>query len=260
MTHIYLFDIDGTLYSNKYHEIDPELLQEFQILHDRGDKIYLVSSRSPYEMRHLPLSFLQFPFNGLVLEGGAASYDQDKGLIDARLIPNEDVKAVRNYCRDNELLWRYSGPDGNFFNSEEDPAVRTHWRKLYMTTPMVKPWIGDDVCNILIWTKDEKQQHEIRELLPESSLVFYSSCVEIRAKGVSKEDVLERIRKNNEPCRIFSFGDGMNDIEMLKRADHGVAVGNACDAVKAAADEVIDPVWDNGVTKWLKLQRQRANI
>lgn len=84
--------------------------------------------------------------------------------------------------------------------------------------------------------------------------------MEIRAKGVSKEDVLERIRKNNEPCRIFSFGDGMNDIEMLKRADHGVAVGNACDAVKAAADEVIDPVWDNGVTKWLKLQRQRANI
>ncbi|UNT92828.1 HAD family hydrolase [Allobaculum sp. Allo2] len=99
MKHVYLFDIDGTLYNNKFHEIDSHLTEEFQYLVDQGDLIYLVSSRSPYEMAHLPAEFIRFPFSGMILEGGAAIYDENKQLVDARLIRNSDVKTIRNFCR-----------------------------------------------------------------------------------------------------------------------------------------------------------------
>ena len=36
----------------------------------------------------------------------------------------------------------------------------------------------------------------------------------------------------------MAFGDGENDISMLNAAGTGVAMGNASDHVKAAADEV----------------------
>ena len=36
----------------------------------------------------------------------------------------------------------------------------------------------------------------------------------------------------------MAFGDGENDISMLKAAGIGIAMGNASDQVKAAADEV----------------------
>ena len=36
----------------------------------------------------------------------------------------------------------------------------------------------------------------------------------------------------------MAFGDGENDLEMIQFAGHGVAMGNACDALKDAADEV----------------------
>lgn len=258
MKDIFLFDIDGTLYSHRFHEIDSGLLDELQALREEGSEMFLVSSRSPYEMVHLPGHFMEFPFNGMVLEGGAAIYDENKRLIDARLISNDNVKAIRNFCEEHQLLWRYSGPDGNYFNTKEPVNVHTHWRQLYLVTPEVKPWKGDDVCNIIIWTDSDRIRQGIRELLPESSMVVYPKCVEIRSKDVSKEAVVGRLRDRHPGCQIYAFGDGMNDIEMLKLADYGLATANAADPVKEAADEVIGSVHDNGVSSWLKARRMRA--
>ena len=49
----------------------------------------------------------------------------------------------------------------------------------------------------------------------------------------------------------MAFGDGGNDIAMLKHAGVGVAMGNASDEVKACADMVTDSVDDDGVAKAL---------
>jgi hydroxymethylpyrimidine pyrophosphatase-like HAD family hydrolase len=44
----------------------------------------------------------------------------------------------------------------------------------------------------------------------------------------------------------LAFGDGSNDIEMLRWAGRGVAMGNASDEVKAAADDVTKTIDDGG--------------
>ena len=45
----------------------------------------------------------------------------------------------------------------------------------------------------------------------------------------------------------MAFGDGGNDISIIRRAGTGVAMGNAGDNVKAAADYVTTSVDDDGV-------------
>ena len=50
----------------------------------------------------------------------------------------------------------------------------------------------------------------------------------------------------------MAFGDGENDMEMLRYVGIGVAMGNASDAVKAAADYVTDTVDDDGIEKALR--------
>ena len=51
---------------------------------------------------------------------------------------------------------------------------------------------------------------------------------------------------------IMAFGDAENDIEMLQYAQIGVAMGNADDEVKEAADYVTDMVDSDGIYKALK--------
>ena len=47
--------------------------------------------------------------------------------------------------------------------------------------------------------------------------------------------------------RIRVLGDGPNDLEMLQYAGTGVAMGNAMEALKAAADLVTDDVNRDGL-------------
>ena len=51
---------------------------------------------------------------------------------------------------------------------------------------------------------------------------------------------------------VMAFGDGNNDIDMLKHVGVGVAMGNANDLVKAASDFVTDTINDDGIFKALK--------
>lgn len=75
--------------------------------------------------------------------------------------------------------------------------------------------------------------------------------LEVFANGVSKAAGIERLRQITGAERVVAFGDNLNDIAMLRAADVGVAVGNALDEVKAAADVVIGPNTDDAVARYI---------
>ena len=54
------------------------------------------------------------------------------------------------------------------------------------------------------------------------------------------------------PTQAVAFGDDYNDITMLKGCGIGIAVANAIDEVKAAADIICATNNDDGVAKWLE--------
>ncbi|MCL2773112.1 MAG: Cof-type HAD-IIB family hydrolase [Oscillospiraceae bacterium] len=51
---------------------------------------------------------------------------------------------------------------------------------------------------------------------------------------------------------VAAFGDDFNDVEMLKQCGIGVAVANAIDEVKVAADYIYGSNDDDGVAKWIE--------
>lgn len=64
--------------------------------------------------------------------------------------------------------------------------------------------------------------------------------LEINAEAATKGNALLWLADHLGIAReeTMAFGDGENDISMLKAAGIGIAMGNASDQVKAAADEV----------------------
>jgi Predicted hydrolases of the HAD superfamily len=77
---------------------------------------------------------------------------------------------------------------------------------------------------------------------------------DVNIKGMSKSKGIDAMLKyyNIPLSQSMAFGDGGNDITMLRHAAIGVAMGDASDAVKQAADYVTDTVDDNGVVNALK--------
>ena len=66
---------------------------------------------------------------------------------------------------------------------------------------------------------------------------FYIEAVPV---GTSKASGLTKVCKklHISPDEIIAFGDAANDLEMVQFAGYGVAMGNACDELKACANEV----------------------
>ena len=84
--------------------------------------------------------------------------------------------------------------------------------------------------------------------------VGWSAWLDITPEGVSKAAALEGVRRRLgvEPGATVAVGDQRNDLEMLRWAARGVAMDNAPDEVKAAADEVTGHVDDDGLVAVLR--------
>ncbi|MBO3087890.1 HAD family hydrolase [Cellulomonas dongxiuzhuiae] len=84
--------------------------------------------------------------------------------------------------------------------------------------------------------------------------VGWSAWLDLTPGGVSKASALEEVRRalGVEPYETLAIGDGENDLEMLRWAARGVAMGHANDAVRGAADEVTGTIEDDGAVAVLR--------
>ncbi|MBR1761009.1 MAG: HAD family phosphatase [Schwartzia sp.] len=91
---------------------------------------------------------------------------------------------------------------------------------------------------------------ELRDKFRNEADVMQSSpnYIEIVRPGVSKARAMLALAQNRgiRAGEIMALGDSGNDIEMIRAAGIGVAMGNAISAAKDAADEVTLPCEENG--------------
>ena len=78
--------------------------------------------------------------------------------------------------------------------------------------------------------------------------VGWSAWLDIAPLGVNKASALQDVADDLgvDPADVLAFGDGRNDIEMLRWAGRGVAIGDASEDVQQAADVVTDTFADGG--------------
>lgn len=121
----------------------------------------------------------------------------------------------------------------------------------------VVPWeelMAEPVTRVTI-RSPESTSAEFDELIDQIGLhevsyaVGWSAWLDINPEGVSKGSALEQLRRQLgvQPGDTVAVGDQRNDLEMLRWAARGVAMGNAPDEVKAAADEVTGDVLEDGL-------------
>ena len=94
-------------------------------------------------------------------------------------------------------------------------------------------------------------QKQIADFLPETLTVVQTAAfyLEVIPKVINKGQGIRDICAvlGIDPSEVISFGDAANDIPMLREAGMGVAMGNAAEAVMAAANMVTLSNNDDGI-------------
>jgi HAD superfamily hydrolase (TIGR01484 family) len=127
---------------------------------------------------------------------------------------------------------------------------------------VVVPWeqlVAEPVTRVTLRRPDVSSE-EFMEQIERVGLhevayaVGWTAWLDINPEGVSKGSALELVRRrlHVEPEHTVAVGDMRNDLEMLRWAARGVAMGQAPDDVQAAADEVTGTVEDDGLADVLR--------
>lgn len=242
------FDVDATIYSHRIHDVLPSTKIAFNRLKNKGIKVGIATSRCQYEMKNTPSFLREYPFAGMIYDGGALVMENDS-IISAKYIRHDDVRKIINYGKEHQLSVRYSTFDKDYFAFEPKQEDKDIFFQLYLNTPIVKAYEDDDVLNCLIYVETKKQHEEIVTMLEGISIVDHQRVLEINAGMIDKSDGVKALAKhwNLSMEEIMCFGDGANDVFFLQEAGIGVAMGNGCDAVKEVADFVTDSIEEDGV-------------
>ena len=149
------------------------------------------------------------------------------------------------------------------YDRVKDYAVDEHILELFLKyrtpVPDLKTYVrerNDSVQKVQMHflTEQERKamQPKLEKLWPDMALSSsFINNIEINSLDATKGAALAFLCDylGVDVSQSMSFGDGTNDISMLKAAGIGVAMGNAMDEVKVHADYVTDTCDNDGMAK-----------
>ncbi|MDL2211396.1 HAD family hydrolase [Erysipelotrichaceae bacterium OttesenSCG-928-M19] len=252
---IAFFDVDGTLYSHYNNKISDKTIFALKQLKKQGI-ITCVATGRPIEMLEQLNEFIkEIDFDYLVTSNGQAIYHKDK-LVYKNYLHPEDVSAIIAKAKELDLALCLVGYGFNIITKMNEVA-RKSCESVGFSCPIEKDideTFNKSVDHLVCYETTANMKY-FAPILKHSVMTYWSVDVfdfvpnnGVKANGIKK--VLAHLKL--DPENAIAFGDGQNDLDMLKYVGFGVAMGNASLDVKEAADYVCEHINDEGVYKTLK--------
>ncbi len=250
-------DIDGTLLTSR-RDISTGTLLALRRAVAAGKHVALCTGRSLNSGRAAaekvpPSTTLIFHSGALILES------LDGPLLRAVNMPRSLAVGLVDFIkrRGHDPLVYEPVPESRYIWFER-PRSANGWRERYLEANADKALevegldqvLNRDPAQIAVAGKGSSMHdleaelagygNRIGTIMSRSTLVDEYWCMEIVPAGVSKAKALAFLgeRYGIDSGRMISIGDNFNDLDMIEYAGLGVAMGNAPDAVRRAADLV----------------------
>lgn len=255
------FDIDGTLFDEKKKEFPPSAVQALQLLQANHILAAAATGRPPASAAALHKVGI-FP-DYFVCSNGHLILDRERKILAEEGFPPRLAQEVWDYCQANGLglLWKY--PDCTYVY-REDPEFEKIFSKNKNLAPQERPRVvyGDQTVHLTRAPNGGCLACSVEELA-RFNAAFSGRCraVDINGRssdlllwGVDKQTGLARLLEQIgvAPGECIAFGDNQNDLEMLRFAGIGVAMGNGDPSLKAQSDYVTEAVDADGIYLGLK--------
>lgn len=245
------FDIDGTLISFKTGKIPESTQNALKKLREKGIKVIVATGRSINSLHHI--SHLEF--DGFITFNGAYCVTTSRELISRYTIAPADIESLIRYAGEAPLSYSLMYEDKVEINDATPEVVGMYAHVNLPVPPVHTEYI--DIQNVLqanIFLRPEAEEEFMEKVMPNSiSSRWTPLFADVNAGGITKQLGIENFCTHFgiDTADTMAFGDGGNDISMLKFVKIGVAMGNANDAVKQIADFVTDEVDEHGIERAL---------
>jgi Cof subfamily protein (haloacid dehalogenase superfamily) len=245
------FDIDGTLVSFNTHVIPQSTIDAIEAAKRKGIKVFISTGRPKVIINNLG----DLAFDGYITMNGSYCYVGEEVIYKCK-IPQEDVQTMAEMIEKDAIPCVFVEEDRMNIcnNNEKTEEFERTLRVPPMTAITAKEAATKDIFQMSPFITKEQEQ-TIMPLLPHCSAGRWCPIfADVIAANTGKAKGVDEIIKyfGFSLTETMSFGDGGNDITMLHHAAIGVAMGNAVDRVKQAANYVTTSVDDNGIMNALK--------
>lgn len=255
---VLVLDIDGTL-TNSNKEISPATKQAIYEVQQRGHNVILASGRPTCGVLPFAKELKLTEQGGYILSFNGARIINAKSreVIYQKTLPKEVIPMVYKAALEEGVGIISYDEDCIIAGTEIDEYMEKESKINHIPIKKVEDFVSYftfDINKCLMTAAEEKlAQVEIRmrERFGEQLSIYRSEpyFLEIMPKDVDKAHSLGILLDHLGLSRdqMISCGDGYNDLTMLEYAGWGVAMANANEQVKKAADYVTKSNDDDGV-------------
>ena len=247
-------DIDGTLFSHVSGGIPKTALDAIKQLQSKGIKFFLCSGRNFYLIRKSGILSLVEP-DGMVTMNGSNAIIGGK-IIYRYPIPEAVVDKLILFAKKLKFGLTLIEENAGHINMIDDRVISAH-EKYGTRFPQPRHFpdhYDRTVYQMIAFCDEIEESLFLPHLQTCKSARWDEFAVDIMLQDSDKSKGIQSVLDyyGYEPSNALCLGDGNNDVEMLTLAGIGVAMGNAADAAKDAADYVTDDIDENGFYNALK--------
>ena len=266
---IIALDLDGTLLTTD-KRLSPENEAALRRAAEAGVEIVPATGRYysaiPDSVRTLPFIRYAITINGAQvwdLREGRSLYRAEIPWRRAvELLEELDKLPVIYDCYMDDRGWMSQSHQDRAADFAPNKPSLDQLQRLRTPVPELKAFLaqrGRDVQKVMMFFQDPalrlRSLEELARRFPD--LAVTSSIprnLELNSRDAQKGIALERLAEQLGVPReeTMAFGDDLNDLSMLRAAGIGVAMGNAGEEIKAAADRVTASCDENGVAAALE--------
>ncbi len=244
------FDIDGTLVSFRTHDIPASAIFALTQAKANGHKVFISTGRPPLIITNL--GAIEHLIDGYITINGALCFVDNK-VVSCKDIPMDDVLTVVHDAQEkNYGLIVVGEKDVSVFDpqGEVDSIFRGEIavENLNQAKPLEEV-LGQRILQLTPFFSEDYECRMMQRIPSCISGRWHPAFTDITVKGADKGEGIRTLASylGIELRQTIAFGDGGNDVSMIKVAGFGVAMGNALESLKAVADYTTDSVDDDGI-------------